>query len=146
MPRPSLEMNRPGETRQIVFDPTPEIFATGADGGFSYPLLDHDDDWLETAGFDESRFILSMWHPASHRTIDLDRAYVELQGRFDPHEEHWVKIAEIEPIVPAYNSGASYDGWIVLPVFAPRSSFRLAGAGLEGRARLQIRASAYFVA
>lgn len=134
------------DTRQVVFDPTPEIFATGADGGFSFSLVENGNEWVETAGFDESRFVLSMWHPSSTRAIDLDKAYVELQGRFDSQEEHWVKIAEIEPIVPAYDSGASFDGWIVLPVFAPNSSFRLAGAGLEARARLQIRANAYFVA
>ena len=139
-------MNRSNETRQVFFDATPEIFATSADGTFCHRLRESDSEWVETTGFDESRFILSMWHPASHRTIDLDRAYVELQGCFDPQEEQWVKIAEIEPIVPAYNAGATFDGWIVLPVFAPRSSFRISGAGLEGRARLQIRANAYFVA
>ena len=139
-------MSRSNDTRQVVFDPTPEIFATGADGGFCFTLVESGKEWVETGGFDESRFVLSMWHPSSTRTIDLDRAYVELQGRFDTQEEHWVKIAEIEPIVPAYNSGASFDGWIVLPVFAPSSSFRLTGAGLEARARLQIRANAYFVA
>jgi hypothetical protein len=142
----NAQMSRPIDTRQVVFDPTPEIFASSADGGFSFPLVEGGKEWVETVGFDESRFVLSMWHPSSTRTIDLDRAYVELQGRFDTQEEHWVKIAEIEPIVPAYNSGASFDGWIVLPVFAPRSSFRIIGAGLEARARLQIRASAYFVA
>ena len=48
-------------------------------------------------------------------------------------------------IVPAYDAGESFDGWIVLPVLAPRSAYRISGAGLEGRARLQIRANAYFV-
>ena len=133
------------EARQAVFDSTPEIFATDGDGRFCFVLNEAGEGWLDTGNFDEARFVLSMWHPSSHRTIDLDRAYVEIQGRFDPREEHWVRIAEIEPIVPAYNSGGSFDGWIVLPVLAPRSAYRVAGAGLEARARLQIRANVYFI-
>ena len=139
-------MTRVHEARQAVFDSTPEIFATGPSGRFLFPLKERGTDWLDTGAYDEVRFVLSMWHPSPHRTIDLDRAYIELQGRFDSKEDHWVKIAEIEPIVPAYDAGLSFDGWIVLPVLAPRSAYRLAGAGLEGRARLQIRASVYFVA
>lgn len=138
-------MNRPHEARQAVFDPTPEIFATGPDGRFLFPLIENGNDALETAPYDEVRFVLSMWHPSKQRTIDLDRAYIEIQGRFDPQEDHWVKIAEVEPIVPAYDAGMSFDGWIVLPVLAPHSAYRLSGSGLAARARLQIRANAYFV-
>ncbi len=130
----------------VSFDGTPEIFATGGDGRFSFDLCRDGAEWLETAAFDEMRVVLSLWHPSSQRSIDLDRAHVELQGRFDSTEDHWTRVAEIEPIVPAYDAGRSFDGWIVLPVFGARSSFRLIGAGLETRARLQIRASAYFVA
>jgi len=138
-------MTRNHEARQAVFDSTPEIFATGPDGRFLFPLNENSGDWLDTGAFDEVRFVLSMWHPSAHRTIDLDRAYIELQGCFDPKESHWVKIAEVEPIVPAYDAGESFDGWIVLPVLAPRSAYRISGAGLAARARLQIRANAYFV-
>jgi hypothetical protein len=138
-------MTRVHEARQALFDPTPEIFATGPDGRFLFSLNESGDEWLDTAAYDEARFVLSMWHPSAARTIDLDHAYVELQGRFDPQEDHWVKIAEVEPIVPAYDAGVSFDGWIVLPVLAPRSAYRIAGAGLAARARLQIRANAYFV-
>ncbi len=130
----------------VSFDATPEIFATGGDGRFSFDLRREADEWLDTAAFDEMRIVLSLWHPSAQRSIDLDRAYVELQGRFDSTEDHWTRVAEIEPIVPAYDAGQSFDGWIVLPVFGARSSLRLIGAGLEARARLQIRASAYFVA
>lgn len=138
-------MTRTHEARQAVFDSTPEIFATDGDGRFSFALNEAGAEWLDTGAFDEARFVLSMWHPSAHRTIDLDRAYLELHGRFDPREEHWIKIAEVEPIVPAYNAGDSFDGWIVLPVLAPKSAYRIAGAGLEARARLQIRANAYFI-
>ena len=130
----------------VAFEPTPEIFATGGDGRFSFELRHEGTEWLDTTSYDEMRILLSLWHPSAQRSIDLDRAYVELQGRFDSTEDHWTRIAEIEPIVPAYDAGRSFDGWIVLPVFGARSSFRLAGAGLESRARLQIRSSAYFVA
>ncbi len=41
---------------------------------------------------------------------------------------------------------ASFDGWIVLPILGASSSFLLVGSGFEARARLQVRASAYFVA
>ena len=36
----------------------------------------------------------------ARRSIDLDRAYVELRGSFDPDEDHWTQLAEIEPVVP----------------------------------------------
>lgn len=130
---------------QIAFDPTPEIFATEADGRFTFALLHGGEPWLDTASFDEVRVVLSLWHPSPNRSVDLDRAYVELQGRFDTDDDHWVRVAEVEPIVPAYDADRSFDGWIVLPVFGARSSYRLVGAGLEGRARLQIRVTAYFV-
>jgi hypothetical protein len=132
--------------RHDVFDPTPEIFATDNAGSFWYPLQLEGHDVIHTGPFDEVRFMISLWHPSSQRSIDLDRAYVELRGAFDPAGEHWFKLAEIEPVVPAYNAGDSFDGWIVLPVFSSRSAFGLGGSGFEPRARLQIRAHAYFVA
>lgn len=130
----------------VVFDSTPEIFATDTAGSFSYPLLVKGVPFLETDKYDEVRFVFSLWHPSGQRTIDLDRAYVELRAALDPEEDHWTKIAEIEPVVPPYAGGESFDGWIVLPILGGRSAFVLVGSGFEARARLQIRATAYFVA
>ena len=138
-------MSRDPLPRQIIFDPTPEIFATDSSGSFSYPLQRRGDGQVETASYDEVRFVFSLWNPSSSSIIDLDRAYAELRGSFDPDEEHWVKLAEIEPVVPPYGAGDSFDGWIVLPVLAERCCFCLVGSGFDARSRLQIRASAYFV-
>ncbi len=131
--------------RQIVFDPTPEIFATDTAGSFSFPLIVAAKAYLPTSAYDEVRFVFSVWHPSGQRTIDLDRAYVELRASFDPDDEHWTKIAEIEPVVPPYAGGDSFDGWIVLPILGAVSAFSLVGSGFESRARLQVRASAYLV-
>jgi hypothetical protein len=90
--------------------------------------------------------LMSLWYPSNRRTIDLDRAYVEVRAWFDSKEEHWYKLAEIEPVVPPYNSGSTFDGWVVLPIFATQSAFALAGGGFHPRARLQLRASVYLVA
>ncbi len=133
------------EPRQIVFDRTPEIFATDSAGTFSFVLANRGEPLLETAGYDEMRFVISLWHPASQRAIDLDRAYVELRAEFDPAEDHWIKLAEIEPVVPPFNPGGVFDGWIVLPVLASRCSFSIWGSGFEHRARVQLRASVYLV-
>ena len=139
-------MNRATKPLHVVFDSTPEIFATDSAGGFVFPLLSAGRKLFDTELFDEERFVFSLWHPSGQRSIDLDRAYVELQGCFDSEEGHWVKLSEIEPVVPAYGAGDTFDGWIVLPVMADRSAFALTGGGFEPRTRLQIRASAYFVA
>jgi hypothetical protein len=133
------------EPRQVVFDRTPEIFATDNAGTFSFVLSKNGEQRLDTARYDEMRFLVSLWHPMAERTIDLDRAYVELRAEFDPEEGHWIKLAEIEPVVPPYNPGGTFDGWIVLPVLAAESAFSIWGSGFEPRARLQIRASAYLV-
>lgn len=131
--------------RQLLFDATPEIFATDSAGGFSFPLQVDGRSYLETSPFDEIRFVISVWHPSSQRSIDLDRAYVEIQASFDPDDEHWTKIAEIEPVVPAYSGSETFDGWIVLPVLGSGTAFALVGSGFEARSRVQVRASAYFV-
>jgi hypothetical protein len=136
----------PAEPLQVVFDPTPEIYATDSGGSFSFPLLVAGRAELDTADFDEARFLFSIWHPSSRRVIDLDRAYVELRARLDAREDHWLKLAEIEPVVPAYAGGESFDGWIVLPVMARTAAFGLFGSGFEPRTRLQVRAYGYFVA
>lgn len=132
-------------SRHVLFDSPPEIFATDSQGAFGYPLLVAGKATLATSTFDEMRFLVSIWHPSGKRSIDLDRAYVELCGSFDPQEEHWTKLAEVEPVVSPYGS-ETFDGWIVLPIFSNHSAFAVMGSGFDPRARLQIRASAYFVA
>lgn len=139
-------MSRDTQPRQIIFAPTPEIFATDSAGMFSFPLLDDSQEYLDTLAYDEVRFVFSLWSPSSKSSIDLDRSYAELRGSFDPNDEHWIKLAEIEPVVPPYAPGDSFDGWIVLPILGSRSAFSLYGSGFEPRSRLQIRASAYLVA
>ena len=131
--------------RHVLFDSTPEIFATDSGGSFQFPLTDKADRLIQTAEYDEVRFVFSLGPPSSRATIDLDRAYCELRGSFDPEEEHWIKLAEIEPVVPPYGAGDSFDGWIVLPIMAAVSSFSLFGSGFEPRSRVQIRATAYLV-
>jgi hypothetical protein len=138
-------LDLPAEPLQLVFDPTPEIFATDGAGSFTFPLTVAGREQVETAEYDEARFLFSIWHPSSRRVIDLDRAYVELRARIDTREDHWMKLAEIEPVVPAYAGGESFDGWIVLPVMARGSSFGLFGSGFEPRTRIQVRAYGYFV-
>lgn len=131
---------------QVTFDPTPEIFATDAGGGFAFPLQVGEQAFLETGAYDECRMVFSVWHPSERRSIELDRAYVELRARFDPAVDapRWVRIAEVEPVVPAYGSD-SFDGWIVLPVLGVTTAFALHGAGFEQRSRIQIRGVAYLV-
>lgn len=138
--------SRPTPPLQVVFDPTPEIFATDSNGTFLFQMLHQGAPSIETGAYDEVRFLVSLWHPAAGRAIDPDRAYVELQGAFDSDEEHWARLAEIEPVVPPYDPGASFDGWLVLPVFSVHSSYQIVGSGFHPRARLQVRASAYLVA
>lgn len=139
-------MPRDLQPRQILFDPTPEIFATDTGGSFVYPLTVQKEATIDTSIYDEVRFVFSIWTPSANASIDLDRSYAELRGSLNPDEEHWVKLAEIEPVVPPYGGGEAFDGWIVLPTLAERSAFHLFGSGFEPRSRLQIRASAYFVA
>ncbi|MCH9650984.1 MAG: hypothetical protein K0U98_22365 [Deltaproteobacteria bacterium] len=138
--------NPPNEPpRQVFFDVTPEIHATDSQGRFTYSLRIANESYLETRPYDEMRFVFSLWHPSASRSIDLDRSYVELRASFDADNEHWVKIAEIEPVVAPYAGGESFDGWIVLPVLSTRMAFALVGSGFEARARLQARASLYLV-
>ena len=132
--------------RQVIFDRTPEIFATDSGGGFSFPLTVGGERFLSTGAYDEMRLLVSIWHPSNRRHIDLDRAYVEVRGSIDVAEEHDVRLAEIEPVVPPYQAGETFDGWVVLPVMATSTSLALSGGGFQSRARLQIRASLYLVA
>lgn len=131
--------------RQLRFDATPEIHATDSGGAFNYPLAVEGESYLGTEGFEEIRFVFSLWHPSGNRTIDLDRAYAEVRASFQPDDEHWTRIAEVEPVVPPYSAGDSFDGWLALPVLGSTTAFLLVGSGFEPRARLQIRASAYLV-
>jgi len=138
-------MNPSHSPEQYIFDPTPEIFATDTSGNFSYALAVDGEHYLPTHSFDEIRFVFSVWHPSGQRSIDLDRGYVEIRACFSPDEEHWTRIAEVEPVVPPYSGGDSFDGWIVLPVLGAATAFTLVGSGFEPRARVQVRASAYLV-
>ncbi len=132
--------------RHILFNQTAEIFASDTGGSFVFPLIQPDGSGsVETLLYDEIRLVFSVWHPSSRRAIDLDRAYAELRGAFEEEETHWIKLAEIEPVVPPYGAGDRFDGWIVLPILGARSAFTLFGSGFEPRARIQIRASAYLV-
>lgn len=132
--------------RQVLFDRTPEIFATDSSGNFAFPLTLDGESQLSTGQYDEARLLVSLWHPGNGRHIDLDRAYVEVRTCFDAAEDHWIRLAEIEPVVPPYNPGETFDGWVVLPVMATETAFTLAGGGFQPRARLQVRASIYLVA
>ena len=138
-------MSQKPASLQVAFDPTPEIFASDNQGTFSFPLHHRGKTHLDTGVYDELRVVVSIWHPSEKQSIELDRAYVELRASFDPEDDHWTKLAEIEPVVPPYNSGESFDGWIVLPVLASVTAFKLIGSGFEARARLQLRASAFLV-
>lgn len=132
--------------RHILFDATAEIFATDVGGSFSFPLTTQGEGMISTQQYDEARFVVSLWHPSVSRSIDLDRSYVEIRACFDPEEQHWIKLAEVEPLVPPHGMGDSFDGWVVLPVMAAESAFAVVGSGFEPRARLQIRTSLYLVA
>ena len=139
-------MNTPTLPRQVVFDPTPEIFASDNSGRFFHELRIDGNGLIETSTYDEIRFVVSLWHPTAQRAIDFDRAYLELVCSWSPAADRWIKLAEIEPVVPPYNTGETFDGWIVLPVLAVETAFGLSGSGFSARSRLQIRASAYLVA
>jgi len=129
----------------VTFEATPEIFATDSKGAFVYALKHLDGERVDTRRYDEMRFVVSVWHPRDGKNIDLDKAYLELRANFSENG-HWTRLAELEPVVSPYNRGESFDGWIVLPVLSGDSAFRLHGGGFQPRARLQVRASAYFVA
>ena len=139
-------MPAPTPPRHVIFDPTPEIFATDGAGSFWFPLQIDGQGQQPTSSYDEARLLISIWHPSGQRAIDLDRAYVESRVSLDPNQAHWFKLAEIEPVVPPYDTGKTFDGWIVLPVLAEATAFGIAGSGFHPRARIQVRASAYFVA
>lgn len=131
--------------RHLIFDQPSEVFATDSKGAFNFALVVNEDPLLDTAKYDEARLVFSLWHPSKTKKIDLDRAYTEIRGSFDPDEQHWIKLAEVEPVVPPYGAGETFDGWIVLPILAATSSYLLFGSGFEPRSRIQIRATAYFV-
>ncbi len=138
-------MTKQAEPLHLRFDPTPEIFATDSQGQFRFPLLVQGMAEIETRPYDEARFIVSLWHPSNDRSMDLDRTYVEIAYRFDDDEDHWVKLAEVEPVVPPY-AAETFDGWIVLPILGIKTCYAMSGSGFKPRSRLQIRSSAYFVA
>lgn len=142
LPTPAL--SKP--SRHLIFEATTDIFASDAKGQYEFPLIYGGEALIETQGFDEIRLLVSAWYPSPQRTLDLDRTYLEVRVSVDPDDpDHWIKLAEIEPVVPAYGCD-HFDGWIVLPVLSSHSRFLLFGSGYDPRARVQIRSSAYLVA
>lgn len=131
--------------RQIAFDSSPEIFAVDNRGFFEFPLTSDGVAVQDLEGFDELRLTLSIWHPSDKQVIDYDRAYVELRAALDPAGEHWSRLAEVEPVVPPYDAGERFDGWIVLPTLGLKASFQVYGGGFTPRSRIQIRATALLV-
>ena len=138
---------REERTLQLLFDVTPEIYATDSAGGFVLPLVVSGDGCIETEPFDEVRFVFSVWHPSRQQG---DRPRPRLRrapgarsipkrttGRSSPRSSRWCA---------PYGAGETFDGWIVLPVLGARTAYALVGSGFEPRTRLQVRASAYFVA
>ena len=79
-------MNSSTPPRQLIFDPPSEVFATDNGGSFTFRLQADSEEYLVTAPYDEVRFVISLWYPATEKVIDLDRAYLELQASLDPAE------------------------------------------------------------
>jgi len=142
---PADSPSRPPLQREINFDAAPEIFAADNRGFFSFPLAVNGEGYQDLVGFDEIRLTLSLWHPSEKHVIDYDKAYVEVRASLDPNSEHWTRIAEVEPVVPPYNSGQRFDGWIVLPVLSLRTALQIYGGGFQPRSRIQIRSNAFLV-
>ena len=137
--------HKPLLQREAHFDPAPEIFAADNRGFFSFPLTQGSEAYQELTGLDEIRLTLSLWHPSEKQVIDYDKAYVEIRASLNPDDEHWTRIAEVEPVVPPYNTGQRFDGWIVLPVLGLNMALQVYGGGFQPRSRIQIRSSAFFV-
>jgi len=66
--------SRDMRTLHLLFDVTPEIFATDSAGAFAFPLAVGGKAPVETEVYDEIRFVFSVWHPSGQKVIDLDRA------------------------------------------------------------------------
>lgn len=143
--QPVASVARPLLQREAHFDKPPEIFAADNRGFFSFPLTEDGVGYQELTGLDEIRLTLSLWHPSEKQVIDYDKAYVEVRVSLDPDDEHWTRIAEVEPVVPPYNTGQRFDGWIVLPVLSLRMALQVYGGGFAARSRIQLRSSAFFV-
>lgn len=131
--------------REVHFESAPEIFAADNHGFFSFPLISDGEAYQNLEGFDEIRLTLSIWHPSDKHVIDYDKAYIEVRAALDPNNEHWTRIAEVEPVVPPYNSGQRFDGWIVLPVLSLNTALQVYGGGFQPRSRIQIRGNAFLV-
>ncbi len=50
-------MSRDTRPRQVIFDPTPEIFATDSAGAVTFPLLEGSQAFVDTSAYDEARFV-----------------------------------------------------------------------------------------
>lgn len=130
--------------RQLSFDPSPEIFAVDNRGHFQFPLTIEGVAAQDLRSFDELRLTVSIRHPSEKHVLDYDRAYVEVRACFD-NDDHWIRLAEIEPVVPPFDSGGQFDGWVVLPVLAESAALRINGGGFEPRSRIQVRSLALLV-
>lgn len=130
--------------RQLAFDPSPEILAVDNKGFFQFPLTVDGSAAQDLRTFDELRLTVSICHPSDKHVLDYDRAYVEVRAAF-AEDDHWIRLAEIEPVVPPFNSGGQFDGWVVLPVLAERAALRLYGGGFAPRSRIQVRSLALLV-
>ena len=114
------------------------------------------EEQLMARGIRDPRVLDAMGAVPRHRFVDAalaaraygDHALPTAEGQTISQPwivAHMLELAEIEPVVPPYNAGESFDGWIVLPVLASVTALKLFGSGFEARARLQLRASVYFV-
>ena len=102
---------------------------------------------MNTTTIDRKQELIDRARPHYHTKIYLPDKNEYISGlHCKPNGVTTYRINEIEPVVPPYAGGDSFDGWIVLPILGSSSAFTLVGSGFEARARLQIRASAYFVA
>jgi len=120
---------------------------TNSDGDLAPELLVRHYEW---AGYDVLA-ISDHWvrtdQPSTPGLLVIPSAELNAIAPAREDDAHVLALGlEIEPVVPPYAGGESFDGWIVLPVLGASSAFAVVGSGFEPRARLQIRASAYFVA
>lgn len=130
--------------RQLGFDPSPEILAVDNRGYFQFPLTVDGIAAQDLRTFDELRLTVSIRHASDKHVLDYDRAYVEIRACFGD-DDHWIRLAEIEPVVPPFDSGGQFDGWVVLPVLAESAALRINGGGFEPRSRIQVRSLALLV-
>ena len=69
----SMADSRDVRTQQLLFDRTPEIFATDSAGAFAFPLALDGKGGVDTEPYDEIRFVFSVWHPSGQK-VDRPRS------------------------------------------------------------------------